>query len=186
VLTAVKKEIARRGPSTAGELTDHGKVAPLEWYGWKGTGRATSMALEVLWTRCELVVAGRGPGGKRYDLPERALPETPGRGAALGQVLEGFGYAVLSAGGADVAIDLSDRHAGPIHLLLTDVVMPRMGGADLARRIAERRPEVSVLYMSGHASDAVVRHGVLERASGFLQKPFAPEQLAAKIREILG
>jgi signal transduction histidine kinase/predicted hydrocarbon binding protein len=104
----------------------------------------------------------------------------------LGQVLEGFGYVVLSAGGADEAIDLSDRHAGPIHLLLTDVVMPRMGGADLARRIAERRPEVSVLYMSGHASDAVVRHGVLERASGFLQKPFAPEQLAAKIREILG
>lgn len=74
VLSAVKKEIRARGPLTAAELTDHGSVVPLDWSGWKGTGKATSMALEVLWTRCELVVAGRGPGGKRYDLPERALP----------------------------------------------------------------------------------------------------------------
>jgi len=103
----------------------------------------------------------------------------------LAQVLEGFGYRVLSASGADEALALADRHAGAIHLLLTDVVMPRMGGADLARRISERCPEIRVLYMSGHASDAVVRHGVLERTSGFLQKPFAPEQLAAKIREVL-
>lgn len=73
VLRAVKREIARRGALTAAELTDHGEVQPLDWSGWKGTSRATSMALEVLWTRCEVVVAGRGPGGKRYDLPERAL-----------------------------------------------------------------------------------------------------------------
>lgn len=74
VLGAVLEEIATRGPSTAAELTDHGAVVPLDWSGWKGTGKATSMALEVLWTQCKVVVCGRGPGGKRYDVPERALP----------------------------------------------------------------------------------------------------------------
>lgn len=76
VLEAVLEEVAARGPISAAELTDHGAVKPLDWSGWKGTGKATSMALEVLWTRCQVVVCGRGPGGKRYDVPERALPET--------------------------------------------------------------------------------------------------------------
>ena len=93
VLGAVLEEVEARGPLTAAELTDHGAVKPLDWSGWKGTGKATSMALEVLWTRCEIVVCGRGPGGKRYDVPHRALPEAgarprrphPGRGLrALG------------------------------------------------------------------------------------------------------
>lgn len=74
VLDAVLEEVAARGPVTAAELTDHGAVVPLDWSGWKGTGKATSMALEVLWTQCKVVVAGRGPGGKRYDVPTRALP----------------------------------------------------------------------------------------------------------------
>jgi uncharacterized protein len=74
VLHAVRDEVEARGPITAAELTHHGAVQPLDWSGWKGTGRATSMALEVLWTRCEVVVCGRGPGGKRYDVPHRALP----------------------------------------------------------------------------------------------------------------
>src|SRR5688500_18715142 len=76
VLQAVLEEVAARGPISAAELTDHGAVKPLDWNGWKGTGKATSMALEVLWTRCQVVVCGRGPGGKRYDVPERALPHT--------------------------------------------------------------------------------------------------------------
>jgi hypothetical protein len=75
VVQAVLEEVAARGPISAAELTDHGAVKPLDWSGWKGTGKATSMALEVLWTRCQVVVCGRGPGGKRYDVPERALPD---------------------------------------------------------------------------------------------------------------
>ncbi len=78
VLEAVLAELEARGPLSAAELTDHGAVKPLDWSGWKGTGKATSMALEVLWTRCEVVVCGRGPGGKRYDVPRRALPEVAG------------------------------------------------------------------------------------------------------------
>jgi uncharacterized protein YcaQ len=76
VVDRVLAEVEERGPVTAGELVDHGRVRPLDWQGWKGTPRATSMALEVLWTRCQVVVAGRGegPGTKRYDVPRRALP----------------------------------------------------------------------------------------------------------------
>lgn len=75
VIRAVRDEIAERGPLAAAELEDRGRVAPIDWSGWRGTARAASMAIEVLWTRCEVVVAGRGPRGKLWDVPERALPE---------------------------------------------------------------------------------------------------------------
>lgn len=75
VLDAVLAELRERGPSTSAQLTDHGAVRALDWSGWKGTGRMTTMALEILWTRCQVVVAGRASGGaKVFDLPERALP----------------------------------------------------------------------------------------------------------------
>jgi uncharacterized protein YcaQ len=78
VVRAVLEEVEARGPVAAAELTDHGAVKPLEWSGWKGTGKATAMALEVLWTRCEVVVCGRRGGSKVYDVPRRALPEMAG------------------------------------------------------------------------------------------------------------
>ncbi len=70
----VEAEVRERGPLTAAELTDHGRVVPLDWSGWKGTAKATSMALEILWAQCRLVVAGRRGRAKLYDVPERALP----------------------------------------------------------------------------------------------------------------
>jgi uncharacterized protein YcaQ len=73
VVEAVLAEVREIGPATAAQLTHHGHVEALDWHGWRGTGRATSMALEVLWTRCEVVVAGRSGRGKVYDVPERAL-----------------------------------------------------------------------------------------------------------------
>jgi hypothetical protein len=78
LVRAVLDEVRRHGPLTARDLTDHGEVEPLDWSGWKGTARATSMALEILWTRCEIVVAGRTQSGtKIYDVPERAFGEQP-------------------------------------------------------------------------------------------------------------
>lgn len=75
VLDAVEAEVAARGPSTAAELADHGRVEALDWHGWRGTSKATTMALEVLWTRCRVVVCGRRGRTKVYATPHRALPE---------------------------------------------------------------------------------------------------------------
>ena len=78
LVQAVLEEIRARGPITARELTDHGSVEPLDWSGWKGTAKATSMALEILWTRCDIVVAGRTESREKiYDVPERAFGELP-------------------------------------------------------------------------------------------------------------
>jgi uncharacterized protein YcaQ len=79
LLDAVLKEVRASGPVTAASITDHGRVDPLSWNGWKGTSRATSMALEVLWTRCQVVVCGRSNGAKLYDVPDRALPHVARR-----------------------------------------------------------------------------------------------------------
>ncbi|MBX2796871.1 MAG: winged helix DNA-binding domain-containing protein [Myxococcales bacterium] len=75
LLDAVEAEIEARGPLTAHELSDQGRVDPLDWSGWKGTGKASTMALQVLWLRCRVVVCGRTPAGKRFDVPHRALPD---------------------------------------------------------------------------------------------------------------
>ena len=113
-----------------------------------------------------------------------AEDETPVRRLAR-RVLESLGYTVLEASGAEDAVSIAGAHAGRIHLLLTDVVMPEMGGVDLASRVQKLRPEAHVLFMSGYTDDSVIRHKVLERGMHFLQKPFTPASLAQKVREAL-
>jgi signal transduction histidine kinase len=102
------------------------------------------------------------------------------------KVLEQAGYTVLVAGGGAEALQLAERHAGRIHLLVTDIVMPEMNGRELARRLVEGRPDTKVLYLSGYADDAVERHGVLDPGTAFMQKPFTPSELARRVREVLG
>jgi len=106
------------------------------------------------------------------------------RGLA-GAVLEQRGYTVLVARHSDEAFRLHGGCEGPIHLLVTDVVMPGMGGRELAERLKSSRPAMKMLYMSGYTDDAVVRHGVLEEEVAYLQKPFTPDALARKVREVL-
>ncbi len=99
--------------------------------------------------------------------------------------LQALGYRVLSAGSARAALEIATTHAGPIHVLLTDVVMPEVGGRALAEQLLKLRPQIRVLYMSGYTDDAVVRHGIEAATVAFLQKPFTPQSLANKLRELL-
>ena len=81
---------------------------------------------------------------------------------------------------------MCENHHGPIHLLLTDVVMPQMSGPLVAQKVVGLRPGIKVLYMSGYTDDAIVHHGVTGSDNLFIQKPFSPAALRKKIREILG
>ncbi|HMP06899.1 MAG TPA: MEDS domain-containing protein [Lacipirellulaceae bacterium] len=99
--------------------------------------------------------------------------------------LQQCGYTVLEAAHGEEAIRIATNHREKIHLLVTDVVMPGMGGRVLADRLLSLRPEMKILYLSGYTDDAVVRHGILHEEVNFLQKPFSPKALAHQVRAVL-
>jgi len=101
------------------------------------------------------------------------------------EYLEMSGYSVITAEDGHTALELAAMHAGPIHLLMTDVVMPGIGGRELAQRVLALRPDTKVLYMSGYTDRAVVHHGMVRNDAVLLQKPFTLATLASKLREIL-
>ncbi len=101
------------------------------------------------------------------------------------EILEAFGYKVLQSRDPEEAKKISERHSGPIHLLLTDVVLPQMDGKSLFLLLSPLFPEMKVLYVSGYTENAVVHHGVLDAGVKFLQKPFTVDDLARKVRQVL-
>jgi PAS domain S-box-containing protein len=101
------------------------------------------------------------------------------------EILRESGYTVLDVRHSTDALSLCEKHQGRIHLMITDVVMPGMGGRELAERLTHLRPELKVLYMSGYTENAIVHHGVLDEGTAFLQKPFMPDILARKVRDVL-
>lgn len=103
----------------------------------------------------------------------------------LRHVLSRQGYTVLEARDGPQALHLLANHPGRVHLLLTDMVMPRMSGREVAQRVLEQRPDVKVVYMSGYTDDVLMRSGALKPGMSFLQKPLRPEALGAKVREVL-
>jgi DNA-binding response OmpR family regulator len=102
------------------------------------------------------------------------------------EVLNREGYSVIEAARGDEALELASRTPGPIHLLLTDVVMPGMNGRTLWEKLSAHRSETRVLFMSGYTDDAVVRRGVGDDGLPFLQKPFTFVALAREVRRVLG
>jgi DNA-binding NtrC family response regulator len=101
------------------------------------------------------------------------------------ETLERAGYRVLDAAGPFEARRISEQHRQPIQLLITDVVMPKVSGRELAEQLTARRPDMKVLYMSGYTDNAITASGILTREVAFLQKPFTPAALTEKVRDVL-
>jgi two-component system cell cycle sensor histidine kinase/response regulator CckA len=101
------------------------------------------------------------------------------------RVLRASGYTVLESLNPADALRMAREHPDPIHLLLTDVVMPQMSGREVANHVIVLRPSTKVLFISGYTDDAIVHHGVLDPKTAFLHKPFSPDDLARKVREVL-
>jgi two-component system, cell cycle sensor histidine kinase and response regulator CckA len=121
-------------------------------------------------------------GGKETIL---VVEDEAGLRVMIREALEHLGYSVLTAAGGAEAIQISSAHPGPVDLLLTDVVLPKANGRELAGRLRQLRAKTRVLYMSGYPSETVVQHGVLQPGAAFIEKPFTPEKLALKVREVL-
>jgi len=105
--------------------------------------------------------------------------------ACVATVLVQQGYKVIQAGDGQQALEIAKRHSGQIHLLLTDVMMPRMGGPELVEEIRHARPSIRVLFCSGYAGHAAMEQSIVHASTPFLQKPFTPLVLALKVREAL-
>jgi CheY-like chemotaxis protein len=101
------------------------------------------------------------------------------------ETLREGGYNVLEAKDGEEALSLAAQYDGEIHLMLTDVVMPKMSGREVAEQLIVLRPDTKVLFMSGYTDDAIVHHGVLDQGTPFIAKPFNVDALMRKVRELL-
>jgi CheY-like chemotaxis protein len=120
---------------------------------------------------------GTGPRGVAHDFNNLLT--------VVVRALRQHGYLVHEAGnGVEAMLKLQSAELG-LDLLVTDVVMPQMGGRELARRVLELHPDMAVLYLSGYTENAIVHHGTLEAGLALLQKPFLPDALLRRVREVL-
>ncbi len=151
-----------------------------------GRGTAFKVYLPRIEVMAEAGVSGSRQVAVAHGTETILLTEDePALRALARHILQMHGYTVLEAGRGEKALRIAEEYKGTIHLLVTDVVMPAISGRHLAERLTAVRPGVKVLYLSGYTDDAVVRHGVLQAETAFLQKPFTPLALAIKVREVL-
>ncbi|HBB88277.1 MAG TPA: hypothetical protein DC047_11735 [Blastocatellia bacterium] len=173
-----------------GLATVYGIVKQSEGSIWVYSELGTGTTFKVYLPRVDEVVEGEELAGNRRSVPggsETILlveDEDLVRDLAV-EILEEFGYVVITAANGEEGLRICKEFAGGIDLLISDVVMPRMSGRELAQHISVLRPETKVLFMSGYTDDAIVRHGILEEDMAFIQKPFLPDALARKAREVL-
>jgi DNA-binding NtrC family response regulator len=151
-------------------------------------GRGTS--IKVYLPRVDELPEGLRPDGAPTEPPRGhetilLVEDTETLKEMIREALEYRGYEVLLASNGEDALVLARERKGPIDLLLTDVVMPRIGGGDLARLFLALRPGTRVLYMSGYTDGAILQHGILGEGLMLLEKPFSGDKLARTVREAL-
>jgi PAS domain S-box-containing protein len=175
-----------------GLATVYGVVKQSGGYVWvySEPGRGTSFKIYLPRIEETAVPAGRD-GKSDMRAPQRGsetillVEDEKGVRELAREYLTSSGYTVIEAENGHTALELAGMHVGPIHLLLTDVVMPGISGRELAERVSQIRSGIKIVYMSGYTDQAVVHHGILENDAVLLQKPFTLMTLAAKLREIL-
>ncbi len=113
------------------------------------------------------------------------MEDDPAVRAVARRGLTRYGYTVIPASCGEEALELAEKHAGGIDLLLTDIMMPGMNGVEVGAAMLLREPNLKIFYMSGYADQDLVRQGLLSPGSTFLQKPFTPQDLAQNIREVI-
>jgi two-component system cell cycle sensor histidine kinase/response regulator CckA len=175
-----------------GLATVYGVVKQSGGYVWvySEPGRGTSFKIYLPRIEETAVPAGRD-GKSETQIPERGsetillVEDEKGVRELAREYLASSGYTVIEAEDGHTALELAAMHVGPIHLLLTDVVMPGISGRELAERVSQIRPGIKIIYMSGYTDQAVVHHGILRNDAVLLQKPFTLMTLAGKLREML-
>ena len=174
-----------------GLATVYGIVKQSGGFIWVYSEPFRGTSFKIYFPRVSEVPDGLPPGAPAEAPPPRGTgtvlvveDQSAVRGVAR-EMLERSGYRVLEAATGDAALRLAASHKGAIDLLLTDVVMPGLSGRQLAQQLAEIRPQMRVLFMSGYTDDAVVHHGMLEPGIHYLQKPFTRDGIARKVHEVL-
>jgi PAS domain S-box-containing protein len=175
-----------------GLATVYGIVKQSGGYVWvySEPGRGTSFKVYLPRVWDEQTTPGRDRRIEGQALPQGTetvllVEDEKGVRELAREYLEMTGYTVIEAENGHTALELAALHSGPIHLLMTDVVMPGISGRELSERVKAIRPDIRVLFMSGYTDQAVVHHGILETDAVLLQKPFTVAALAAKLRDIL-
>jgi len=179
-----------RGKGTGlGLSTTYGIVKQSGGYIWcySELGRGTTFKVYLPRAEDAMAEAPAPPPPAAHPGSETVLlvEDEPEVRSLVQRILKMQGYTVVTAANPDEAIAIAREFKGKIEMMVTDVVMPGMSGRQLAERLARSRPEMRVLFVSGYTDDAVVRHGVIDQGTAFLQKPFTPTVLARKVREVL-
>jgi len=172
-----------------GLSTVYGIVKQSDGYVWVYSEVGVGTTFKIYLPRIDLATAAPpqerpAPAARSSETVLLVEDEDALRGL-LRETLEDNGYVVLVARDGAQALQIADAHAGPIHLIVTDLIMPGINGRSAAEEIVSARPEVKVLYISGYSSEAVARSGALGRGSAFLSKPFTPKGLLRKVRDLL-
>ena len=175
-----------------GLATVYGVVKQSGGYVWvySEVGHGTTFKIYLPRIEEELSASGRDRNTELRSVPRGSgvvllVEDETGVRELAREYLEMTGYTVIVAGDGNTALEVAAMHAGPIQLLMTDVVMPGIGGCELAERITALRPQIKVLYMTGYTDQAVMHQGILDADAILLQKPFTLATLAAKLRDIL-